>query len=490
MKMQRNTRSARLLARRAAICTFLITGSVSTLLASPAPQRAATAAAQDETRDRPPNIVLIVADDLGWPDLACQGSRFYDSPHLDRLAREGLRLTNGYANAPNCAPTRACIMTGLYTPRHGVYTVGSSARGKSKFRKLVPTKNKTELDASFVTIPQLLKKRGYATGFFGKWHLSEDAGERGFDVNRGGCHMGHPKSYISPYRNPQLDDGPKGEYLTERMAQEACAFVRANASRPFYCQLSFYAVHTPIQPKPGTAQRFRDREPDRGQKNARYAGMISTMDAGIGRLMKTLDEEKLARETLVVFVSDNGGLGRVTSNAPLRGAKGMLYEGGIRVPWIVRMPGRVAEGAVDATPVITSDLLETFASFAGVPVDARPKSDGVDLSDLFARRAALAPRALFWHFPAYLQQSGRKGTWRTTPASAMRVGKYKLLHFFEDDRHELYDLAADPSERKDLAEELPEELPEQLAKLEKQLSAWRVRVDAPIPSERNPEYGK
>lgn len=433
-----------------------------------------------------PNVVLIVADDLGWRDLSCQGSKFYATPNIDRLAAEGMRLTHGYANAPNCAPTRACLMTGLYTPRHGVYTVGRSARGRSTHRKLVPTENETVLGDDFVTIPEVLKKRGYLSAFFGKWHLGEDARTQGFDVNVGGCKFGHPKSYTSPYKNPKLEDGPVGEYLTDRLTTEALAFMRKNSKRPFFCQLSYYAVHTPIQPKAGSAKPFRNKEPDRGQKNARYAGMVATLDENVGRVLDLLDELELSAKTLVVFVSDNGGHGGITSNLPLRGAKGMLYEGGIRVPWIVRQPGMIEAGGVSEVPVITSDLLATFAALAGVDKADVPETDGVDLLPLFYRRTALPRRSLYWHFPAYLQLSAKQGTWRTTPASAIRQGKYKLLHFFEDNRHELYDLEKDPGERNDLSAKEPG----LVVDLEAVLAKWRLETGAPIPSERNPDYGK
>jgi arylsulfatase A-like enzyme len=245
-------------------------------------------------------------------------------------------------------------------------------------------------------------------------------------------------------------------------------------------------VHTPIQPKPGSAAPFRDKKPDRGQKNARYAGMIATLDEGVGRIVDLLDELGLSENTLVLFISDNGGHGAVTSNLPLRGAKGMLYEGGIRIPWIVRQPGKVTAGSVNATPVITSDLLATFAALTAVPKSGVPNNDGVDLLPLFYEGKAPERRALHWHFPAYLALSGKRGTWRTTPASAIRVGKYKLLHFFEDNRHELYDLEKDPGEKSDLSATEPG----LVVDLEAELARWRLETNAPIPSERNPDYGK
>ncbi|MCA8969857.1 MAG: sulfatase [Planctomycetes bacterium] len=432
-----------------------------------------------------PNIVLIVADDLGWRDLSCQGSSYYETPNIDRLASQGMRFTNAYANGPNCAPTRASLMTGMYTPRHGIYTVGSSKRGQSRFRKLVPTVNKTELADESITLPEVLKTRGYRTGLFGKWHLGDDPRTQGFDVNVGGTSKGHPSSYTSPYQNKALTDGEDGEYLTDRLTSEACAFVRKNAHRPFFCYLPYYAVHTPIQPKAGTAAKYRNKKASDGQSNARYAAMIATLDENVGRVLATLDEAGIADDTIVIFVSDNGGVARITSNQPLRGGKGMLYEGGIRVPWIVRYPGVAKAGTTNDTPVITSDLLATVAALAGVAEKDVPKTDGIDLGPVL-RGGSIDPRILAWHFPAYLEADAKQGTWRSTPASALRHGRYKLLHFFEDGRLELYDLENDVSESIDIAQREPGIVVD----LEAMLAKWRLDLDAPIPFEREPDYGK
>ena len=454
----------------------------------PFSEGASTSERSAADRDRP-NIVLIVADDLGWSDLSCQGSKFYETPNIDGLASSGLRFTNAYANAPNCAPTRASLLTGLYTPRHGIYTVGSSKRGKARFRKLVPTENKTELGDDFVTLPEVLKTRGYRNGSFGKWHLGEDPRTQGFHVNVGGTTQGHPKSYTSPYSNKALPDGEDGEYLTDRLTDEACAFMARNKERPFFCYLSYFAVHTPIQPKEGSTKKFEEKVETKqaaaGQDNAKYAGMVATLDANVGRVLAKLKELEVDDNTIVIFVSDNGGLSRVTSNRPLRGGKGMLYEGGIRVPWIVRHPAIERRGETIDTPVITSDLFVTLAAMAGVEAAKIPKNDGVNLTPLL-RGAAFEPRVLAWHFPAYLEDDVAAGTWRCTPASALRFGRHKLLHFFETGKLELYDLEADPGETTDIADKEPG----LVVDLEALLAKWRLELDAPIPSEREPEYGK
>ena len=439
--------------------------------------------------DRPrrrPNIVFILIDDLGWKDVGFMGSRYYLTPHIDRLASQGMVFSRAYANAPNCAPTRACLMSGQYTPRHGVYTVGSSQRGQSRYRKLIPIKNKTVLDPKIVTLGEALKRAGYVTASMGKWHLGDkEAGPtgQGFDVNVGGNSAGHPRSYFSPYRNKDLPDGPKGEYLTDRLTDEALKFIEANRKRPFFLYLPHYAVHTPIQAKKALIAKYKARKSDGGQKNPAYAAMIESTDEGVGRIMAKLDELKLADDTVVIFFSDNGGHGGVTSMAPLRGAKGMLYEGGIREPMIVRWPGRAKAGSRCETAVIGVDFYPTLLEIAGAK---RPKGqvlDGVSLVGLMVNGEPLAERGIYWHFPAYLQASGA-GRWRTTPAGAVQKGDLKLLEFFEDGRNELYKIARDIGEKTDLAGKLPEKT-KQMHEL---LKAWRKSVRAPVPTQRNPEY--
>ncbi|MFQ5735023.1 MAG: sulfatase, partial [Planctomycetaceae bacterium] len=296
-----------------------------------APHETATHASDVAARKvRWPNVVFFLIDDLGWKDAGFMGSRFYDTPNVDRMARQGMVFTDAYSNGPNCAPTRACLMSGQYSPRHGIYTVGRSARGSAPFRKLIPTPNRTVLADKVVTLAESLKGAGYVTAHMGKWHLGADAKTQGFDVNIGGNRSGSPRGgYFSPYRNPQLPDGPKGEYLTDRLTDEALKFLDANREKPFFLYLAHYAVHTPIQAKPDLTAKYRKRKADKYHNNAKYAAMIDSVDQSVGRVLKKLDDLKLADDTIVIYTSDNGGHGPVTSMHPLRGSKGMLYEGGV-----------------------------------------------------------------------------------------------------------------------------------------------------------------
>jgi arylsulfatase A-like enzyme len=446
-------------------------------------------AAQDLS-EPPPNIVFFLVDDLGWRDLGCQGSSYYESPQIDRLAAEGVRFTQAYANAPNCAPSRACLMTGQWTPRHGVFTVGSADRGPGQHRRLATPKNKTALDRSFVTLPEMLKERGYATAAIGKWHLGAGPEAQGFDVNVAGNRAGTPYGgYFSPYKNRNLSDGPRGEYLTDRLTDEALAFVESHRAQPFFLYLSHFGVHTPIQAKEESRAHFAEKKGSAGHDNPTYAGMIQSVDESLGRLRAKLAELKLAENTVIVFFSDNGGHGPVTSMKPLRGAKGMLYEGGIRVPLIVKVPGLTPRGKVSARPVSGIDLVPTLLDLAGVPTAKRAALDGESLvAHLRAPEAVTPkakPRALYWHFPAYLQATGRSSErWRTTPASAIRWGDWKLIHFFEDDRRELFNLATDLGESTNLAAEEPKIASELYGRLE----AWRLRTKAPRPPGLNSEW--
>ena len=438
---------------------------------------------------RRPNIVFILIDDMGWKDVGFMGSEFYETPNIDKLASQGIVFTNAYANAPNCAPTRACLMSGQYTPRHGVYTVGTSARGKSRNRKLIPITNTTTLDPRVVTIGEALKSAGYATASMGKWHLGDDpeAGPvgQGFDLNIGGNKAGHPKTYFSPYKNKDLTDGPDGEYLTDRLTDEALKFIEDNKDGEFFLYLPHYAVHTPIQAKKELTEKYKSKSPSNGQSNAAYAAMIESTDEGVGRIMDKLDELQIADDTVVIFFSDNGGHGVVTSMQPLRGSKGMLYEGGIREPMAVRWPGKIKAGAVCDEPVIGIDFYPTLLELAGAKRKSGQILDGVSILGLLRQRGGIKRKAIFWHFPAYLEASGRgKGAWRTTPAGAVRCGDYKLIEFFEDGRVELYNLAEDISEKNDLAESMPEKRKE----LHEMLIGWRKSVDAPVPTDKNPEY--
>lgn len=439
----------------------------------------------------PPNIVLIVADDLGWTDVVANDPldrSFYDTPNLDRLAATSVRFTQAYANAPNCAPARAALATGLRYPGQPIYTVGSGARGKAEARKLVPVQNRTSLPTRYATLAERMRARGYATWFVGKWHLGHpgESGplEHGFDVNVAGNHTGTPKSYFSPFLNPELSDGPDGEYLTPRLTDEACALIESHTDAPFFLQLSYYTVHGPLKVPAPDVEPFRMKDADRGHRNAKYAAMIANLDRGVGQVLDVLDRAGLADNTLVVFTSDNGGVGGyeaeglggrdVTTQAPLRGGKGMLYEGGIRVPLFLRHPGRLEAGTVVEEPVTHVDLLPTFCGVSGTPL-VGVGHHGQDLAHLWNGRG-LGERNLVWYFPGYLER-GKKG-FRTTPAIALRRGNYKLLHFFEDERSELYDLGADVGETHDLSKEQPERAHAML----EDVWMWLDESKAPFPT--------
>ncbi len=441
-----------------------------------------------------PNIVFLYIDDLGWRDAGFMGSTYYRTPHLDRLASESVVFTNAYANAPNCAPSRASLLTGQYPPRHGIYTVDSPARGESRLRRLIPAPNKTDLELGIVTLAEALKAKGYATAHIGKWHLGRLGHlptDQGFDVNIAGNRRGSPPGYFFPYQrgNYTLTDlrqgGSEGEYLTDRLTDEALRFIDSHSEVPFFLYLSHYAVHTPLQAKESLVARYRKKPGDEAHNNPIYAAMIESVDESVARVLGRLDSLGLRENTVVVFFSDNGGYGPATSMAPLRGSKGMLYEGGIRVPLVIRAPGVQSGSRRDTTPVIGTDLYPTILELAGEQAPPTQPLDGVSLVPLLRGDGPLEDRALFWHFPAYLEAyRGMSVPWRTTPAAAVRQGAYKLIEFFESGRLELYDLEADIGEQNDLAEAMPREV----EKLYKRMKAWRQTVNAPVPRELNPDY--
>ena len=444
---------------------------------------------QTEQSTRPPNVVLIVADDLGWKDVGFMGSRFYETPNIDRLASEGMRFTSAYANAPNCAPSRAALMSGQYAPRTGVYTVGSSERGEPAWRAVIPTPNDKTLDPGKVTIAEALKRAGYATGHVGKWHLGGPPDEgpeaQGFDVNAGAPNPGKPRSYFRPYGNVDLGDGPEGEYLTDRLTEEAVRFIGAHADRPFFLHVAYHSPHTPIQAPDSLIWKYLPKPHVGGQYDPVYAAMIESLDRGVGQIVEALEAAGLAENTVVMLFSDNGGLGAVTSMAPLRGYKGTLYEGGVRVPMVVRWPGRVAPGTASDTPVMGIDFYPTILDVAGAARPAGHPLDGESLVPLLTGSAPLWREALFWHYPVYLEGGyGMSEVWRTTPVGVVRRGDLKLLEFFEDGRLELYDLRRDIGERNNLAEAMPERASE----MRRLLESWRASLNAPFPLERNPAY--
>lgn len=446
--------------------------------------RAAPAAAIPAAAQQPKlNFILILMDDLGWADLSCYGSRFYQTPNLDRLAAQGVRFTNGYAACPVCSPTRAAVMTGKYPARTGVtnYLPGNH---QLPYSKLLPPQSKQFLGLEETTIAEALKPAGYVSANIGKWHLGPTAEywpeRQGFDLNVGGTQSGMPKSFFYPgwKGNPPIE-GAEGEYLTDRLTDEAVKFIRANTAKPFFLYLPHYAVHVPIEAKKAVAEKYRRRiRPGQAQNDPVYAAMIESMDESVGRIVKTLDETGLARRTVVIFTSDNGGLSApewklkpVTSNAPLREGKGHVYEGGIREPLIVRWPGVAPR--VESEAVCSIDFLPTLAEAAGVRA---PEVDGMSLVPLITRRTALSPRSLYWHYPHYSNQLGK-------PAGAVREADWKLVELFEDGKLELYHLRDDPGETRDLAAAEPA----RVKRMHGNLVAWRQSVNARMPVP-NPKY--
>ena len=432
-------------------------------------------------------------DDLGWKDLGFMGSAYYESPNLDTLAAQGMVFYHAYAAAANCAPSRACMMSGRNTPRHGVYTVDNSERGHPKTRQLIPTPNRDFLPDSIPTLARMLRDNGYINGTFGKWHINEDPLQHGFHVNVGGSHRGNPGSggYFSPYKIDFIENGPEGEYLTDRLTDEAIRFVKANKESPFFLYLPFYSVHTPIMGKQELIAAFADKPGTNGQDRADYAAMVASVDQNVGRLLAVLDELKLADNTLVIFTSDNGGIRDISYQSPLRAGKGSYYEGGIRVPLVIRWPGTVQAGSTTDVPVTNMDVYPTLKNILDPGAPADPQLDGRDLAPLF-RNQPLEERALFWHFPIYLQaynpkeDDGKDPLFRTRPGSVIRKGRWKLHHYFEQNDYELYDLEKDPGETTNLAESQPA-IRDRMIRL---LEDWREQVNAPVPDQTNPRYDK
>ena len=455
------------------------------------------------------NVVFILIDDLGWRDLACYGSSFYETPHLDELSRQGMMFTRAYASCPVCSPTRASIMTGKYPARLGLTQwIGGSANGR-----VLDVPYIRHLPLEETSLATALREGGYQTWCVGKWHLGSEPywpQHHGFDVNLGGCHWGRPMNgYFSPWGNPTLPDGRPGEYLTDHLTDRAIGLIRdRRGDAPFFLYLAHHAMHIPIQaPEPlvekyrrkaaamkldqvnplveGQGFPFAERRDHRlvrrvVQSDPAYAAMIENLDTNIGRLMAALHREGLAERTLVVFVSDNGGLssaeGAPTCNHPLSEGKGWNYEGGTRVCQIVRWPGRVAPDSRCHVPVTSTDFYPTILAAAGLPRRPAQHRDGVSLLPLLAGGDRLDRRAIFWHYPHYSNQGN-------TPAAAVVEGDYKLIEFFEDSHLELYDLADDPGEHRSLADERPE----LRDALHEQLRAWQRDVSAVIP-QPNPNW--
>lgn len=434
-----------------------------------------------------PNIIVINVDDMGWKDLGFMGSQYYETPNIDFLASQGMVFTNGYAAASNCAPSRACLMTGQWTPRHGVYTVSPSTRGKSEDRKLIPIKNTHTLSPEHDILPEILQDNGYITCHAGKWHLSDNPLGYGFDVNIGGGHNGLPKSYYPPYKNVTIEKG-KSEYLTDLVMENALKFVDTIYS-PFFLYYSPYAVHTPIMPVDSLLPKYKNKKPWNGQGNPEYATMVDNLDRNIGLLIRKLKDKNLFDNTLIVFTSDNGGLYGITKQKPLRAGKGSYYEGGIREPFFFVYNNKIKPNTKSEVPITNLDIFPTILIYAGVK-DSQLELDGNNLSFVLEGKAETFERPLFWHFPIYLQaynvndNENRDSLFRTRPGSVIRKGDWKLHYYFEDNGVELYNLLEDIGEQNNLASTYPEKKEELLGLLKK----WWKQTNAPIPTEFNPEY--
>ncbi len=445
--------------------------------------------AAEKTPFRHPNVIVILVDDMGQTDLSCYGSRFHETPHVDQLAKDGVRFANGYSACTVCSPTRAALLTGKYPARlHLTDWITGHERPHAKlkipeWRKFLPFEE--------ITLAEQFKAAGYATASIGKWHLTPALKEgdeayypekHGFDLNLGGYARGQPPSYVSPYKIPTLPEGPKGEFLTDREAAESVKFIEANKDKPFFLYLPHYAVHTPLDGKPEVVAKYQAKAaktPDLKQKNPTYAALVESVDDALGTIRAALRKLKLEENTIIVFTSDNGGLilrnDKATDNSPFRAGKGSAYEGGVRVPLIVFWPAFNKAGSVENTPAITVDLYPTLLEMTGMK-PLQSLVDGVSLAPLLKTGAKPDRDAIFWHYPHYHPGGA-------TPYSAVRNGDFRLIHFYEDGRDELYDLANDIGETKDLAALQPD----RAKALRTRLDAWLKTVDAQLPT-ANPTY--
>ena len=464
------------------------------LAAQGRPAKAAAPAAAVAQAEKPTNVVFFLIDDLGWKDLGCYGSRYYQTPHIDRLAAEGVRFTNGYAACAVCSPTRAAIMTGKYPARLLLTQWLPSGRWDRKRHKLREARYLSHLPLEEITIAEAMRAAGRRTGFIGKWHLGTETysypEHHGFDVNVAGRDYGAPGGYFYPFegswripttgrtlRKTSPLSGKEGDYLPDRLAEEAEKFIRAAADRPFFLMLSHYAVHTPLQAKPEKIDRYRQIAEDERQGRPTYAAMVESVDDSVGRVMRTLRDLELDERTMVVFTSDNGGFAGATNHAPLRANKGSSYEGGVRVPVIVKWPGRAEPGSVCHEPVISMDFYPTLLAATGQNLRPHQHLDGKSLVPVLTGAGGLDRSALYWHYPHY------NGHPQSFPAGVIRAGDWKLIESFETGKLALFNLNEDIGESNDLSSEEKE----RAARMHAKLKAWRRSVDAD-PMTFNPEY--
>lgn len=453
----------------------------------------------------PPNVVVFVVDDLGMMDIGANNpDTFYETPAIDALAKRGARFTSGYAACPVCSPTRAALMTGNYPVRSGITDFinpggGNQPENWKRDTLMLPAPYRDRLALEYVTLAERFKAAGYKTFFAGKWHLGPEGfypEDQGFDVNMGGYQYGGPyggRKYFSPYGNPRLSDGPDGEHLPDRLASETVKFIEANREKPFLVYFSFYSVHTPLMAPEELVKKYREKQRDISregpawgrererevrlvQDHAVYAGMVEAMDSAVGKVVDALDEFGLSDNTMIVFTSDNGGLstseGHPTSNLPYRAGKGWLYEGGVRVPWIIVPPGGLREAIAVDTPICSIDLVPTLLAAAGI--ETKETFDGVNVLSLVTNdNAAIEERPLYWHYPHYGNQGG-------APGGAVREGDWKLIEWYEDGTLELFHLRDDPAEKNNLVETHPE----RAEALHKKLEEWRKATKAIMPTKK------
>jgi len=442
-----------------------------------------------------PNIVLFLIDDLGWKDVGCYGSEYYKTPNIDRLAAQGVQFTNGYAACAVCSPTRAAILTGKYPARLMLTEWLPSGRWDPK-AKLRSGRFLRALPLEEITLAEALRKGGYRTGIVGKWHLGGEpfftAKHHGFDVAIAANDHGNPGDYFYPYKGQWsipttglkaqwqvLPGGNPGEYLTDRLTDEAIGFIREENDKPFFLYFSHYAVHTPFQAKSKITKKYEQIPKSKWQGKPVYAAMIQSVDESVGRVMDTLKELKKLDNTLVIFTSDNGGFAKATNHAPLRGNKGSYYEGGIRVPFIIHWPGVAKAGYESEVPVISMDLYPTCLAAAGLPPHPAQHRDGLNVLPLAKGSGSLKRDALHWHYPHYNSHPS------AVPSSVLRKGDWKLIETFDPAGVELYHLGRDLSETTNLAAKEPTKLSE----LRRDLAEWREKVGAER-MEPNPDYQK
>ncbi len=450
-----------------------------------------------------PNFLFILVDDLGHTDLSVMGSEYYETPNVDRIAQQGMNFTQGYATSAVCSPSRASLLTGKYTATHGITDwigapEGTKWRRYKRYSKLLPAEYNHFLPHEYITIPEALKENGYNTFFAGKWHIGSEKHNslptsHGFDINKGGYEKGGPYSggYFSPFNNPYLTDYPdeKGMSLSMKLAKETSAFITQNKNTPFLAYLSFYAVHAPIQTTKKKWEKYRNKVDSMGiheqgfemerifpirkyQDNPVYAGLIEQMDEAVGKVLQTLKESGLDDNTVVIFTSDNGGVASgdnySTNNRPLRGGKGYQWEGGIHIPYFIYVPWLHNNGEQNATPVTGADFYPTILELAGV--DLKEAIDGQSLVPLL-KGDKLKSRPLYWHYPHYGNQGGE-------PNSIIIEDNWKLIHYWEDGRDELYDVVSDINESTNLADQYPEKVDS----MSEQLLEWLTQSGANMPT--------